>query len=185
MKLNRAIDILSKLRYNASLSVLKTIYHSLFGSHLLYGFQIWRQKNLETQTTFQTLQNRALKKITFKNRRDSAICIYKDLKILNFRDHIAQQNCIFVFSLKQSPQLLFSSKIFHCGHTQHFSTKSASKNILDIPYSQTYSYGTKSVTHSCIKDWNNFERSFPNLFQGRLTYSRIKLVLTNHLLNQY
>ena len=87
MKLNRAIDILSKLRYNASLSVLKTIYHSLFGSHLLYGSQIWRQKNIKTQTTFQTLQNRALKKMTFKNRRDSAICIYKDLKILTYISH--------------------------------------------------------------------------------------------------
>ena len=36
MKLNRAIGILSKLRYNANLSVLKIIYHSLFGSYLLY-----------------------------------------------------------------------------------------------------------------------------------------------------
>ena len=44
------------------------------------------KKTLKTQTTFQTLQNRALKKSTFKKRRDFAICIYKDLKIL-FRDH--------------------------------------------------------------------------------------------------
>ena len=29
MKLNRAIGIFSKLRYNANLSVLKIIYHSL------------------------------------------------------------------------------------------------------------------------------------------------------------
>ena len=40
MKLNRAIGILSKLRYNANLSVLKIIYHSLFGSHLLYESQL-------------------------------------------------------------------------------------------------------------------------------------------------
>ena len=67
MKLNRAIGILSKLRYNANLSVLKIIYYSLFGSHLLYGSHIWEQKTLKTQTMFQILQNRALKKITFKN----------------------------------------------------------------------------------------------------------------------
>ena len=41
MKLNRAIGILSKLRCNANLSVLKIIHHSLFGSHLLYGSQLW------------------------------------------------------------------------------------------------------------------------------------------------
>ena len=173
MKLNRAIGILSKLRYNANLSVLKIIYHSLFGSRLLYGSQLWGQKTLKTQTTFQALQNRALEKITFKKRKDSATCIYKDLKIL------------IVFSLEQNPQLLSSFKIFHCGHTHNYSTRSANKNILDIPYSQTYTYGTKSVMHSCIKDWNNFKRSFPKLFQGQLTYPRIKSVLTNHLPNQY
>ena len=80
MKLNCAIGILSKLRYNANLSVLKIIYRSLFGSHLLYWSKIWGQKNLKTQTTFQTLQTRALKKITFKKRRDSATCIYKRSK---------------------------------------------------------------------------------------------------------
>ena len=164
---------------------MKIIYHSLFGSYLLYGSQIWGQKNLETQTTFQTLQNRALKKITFKKRRDSTTCIYKDLKILKFRDHITQQNCLFVFSLEQNPQLLSSFKIFHCGHAHNYSTRSASKNILDILYSQTYTYGTKLVVRSCIKDWKNFKRSFPNLFKDQLTYSRIKSVLTNHLLNQY
>ena len=120
-----------------------------------------------------------------KKHRDSATCIYKDLKILKFRDHITQQNCLFVFLLEQNPQLLSSFKISDCGHTHNYSAGSANKNILDIPYSQTYTYGTKSVMHSCIKDWNNFKRSFPKLFQGQLTYPRIKSVLTNHLLNQY
>ena len=101
---------------------------------------------------FSNITNCTLKKITLKKRRDSAICISKDLKILKFIDHIRQQNCLFVFSLEQNPQLLPSFKVFHCGHTHNYSTRSANKNILDIPYSQTYTYGTKSVMHSCIKD---------------------------------
>ena len=87
-------------------------------------FTLWvpnmGQRNLKTQTTFQTLQNRALKKITFKKRRDSATCIYKDLKILKFRGHITQKNSLFVFPLEQNPQLLSSFKIFHCGHTHNY-----------------------------------------------------------------
>ena len=51
-KLNCAIGILIKLKYNANLSVLKIIYHSLFGFHLLYGSQIWEQKNLKTDYYF-------------------------------------------------------------------------------------------------------------------------------------
>ena len=105
-----------------------------------------------------------LRKLPLKKRRDSAMCIYKDLKILKLKDHITQQNRLFVFSLEQIPQLLPSFKIFHCGHTHNYSARSTSKNILDIPYSQTYTYGTKSVMHSCTKDWNSFKRSFPKLF---------------------
>ena len=40
MKLNHAIGIFSKLRYNATLSVLQIIYHPLFGSHLIYGLNM-------------------------------------------------------------------------------------------------------------------------------------------------
>ena len=132
MKLNRAIGILSNLRYNANLSVLKIIHYlaSIYFIAPKYGGEsLWRQ------TTFQTLQNRALKKIIIKKRRDSATCIYKDLKRIKFKDHITQQNRFFVFV--QNAQLLSSFKIFHCGHTRNYAIRSASKKILDIPYSQT------------------------------------------------
>ena len=69
-------------------------------------------KDPKDRDIFQSLQNRALKKIDFKKHKDSATCIYKDLKILKFRDHTTQQNCLFVFSLEQNPQLLSSFKIF-------------------------------------------------------------------------
>ena len=47
-------------------------------------------KDPKDRDIFQSLQNRALKKIDFKKHKDSATCIYKDLKILKFRDHITQ-----------------------------------------------------------------------------------------------
>ena len=62
MKLNQAIGILSKLRYQANIDILKTVYHSLFGTHLIYACQLWGQSNKETQNKFRTLQNRSLKK---------------------------------------------------------------------------------------------------------------------------
>ena len=62
IKLNRAIGILSKLRHNSDLDILKMTYHSLFGSHLLYACQLWRQKNQTSLNQIQILQNRPLKK---------------------------------------------------------------------------------------------------------------------------
>ena len=44
-KLNQTTGILSKLRYNTSVRILKIVYHSLFGSHLQYGAQLWGQGN--------------------------------------------------------------------------------------------------------------------------------------------
>ena len=65
-KLNQTTGILSKLRYNTSLPILKIIYHSLFGSHLQYGAQLWGQENCANRNNIQKLQNRALRKITFR-----------------------------------------------------------------------------------------------------------------------
>ena len=86
MRLNCAIGMLRKIRINANFHILKTAYHSLFESHLQYGTQLWGQKNNETITTFQKLQNRALRKITFKKRRDHISCVCKECKILKFPD---------------------------------------------------------------------------------------------------
>ena len=41
-KLNQTNRI---LRYNMSLPILKIVYHSLFGSHLQYGAQLWGKGN--------------------------------------------------------------------------------------------------------------------------------------------
>ena len=63
MRLNRVICILNKLG-----SDTKTAYHSLFESHLQYSSQLWGQKNNETTATFQTFQNRALRKIKLQKK---------------------------------------------------------------------------------------------------------------------
>lgn len=61
IKLNRAIEIFRKLRYQANFHKLKLVYHFLFATHLFYACQLWGQNEKETQNQFRTLQNRALK----------------------------------------------------------------------------------------------------------------------------
>ena len=56
VKLNRAIGILSKIRYNANPTILKVVYHSLLGSNLLYGAQFWGKTNLANPSSIQVLQ---------------------------------------------------------------------------------------------------------------------------------
>ena len=85
-KLNQTIGILSKLRHKTSLPIFKIVYHSLFGLNLQYDAQLWGQGNFVNQNNIQNLQNRALRKITFKKVHDPVNPLYKDLKLLKFND---------------------------------------------------------------------------------------------------
>ena len=78
------------------------VYHPLLGSHLLYGAQLWGQGNCVNQNNIQNLQNRALRKITFKKFHDPVNPLYKDLKILKFKDLLHLQNCLFVLQIEQN-----------------------------------------------------------------------------------
>ena len=98
-KLKQTIGIFSKLRHNTSLPILKINYLSLFGSHLQYGAQLWGQGNCVNQNNIQNLQNRALRKITFKKFHDPVNPLYKDLKILKFKDLLHLPNCLFVLQI--------------------------------------------------------------------------------------
>ena len=40
-KLNRASSILAKLRHHLPSDILKTVYYSLFDTHLCYACQVW------------------------------------------------------------------------------------------------------------------------------------------------
>ena len=42
-KLSRSIGLLSKVRYYVPKHFLRTIYHSIFNSHLIYASEIWRE----------------------------------------------------------------------------------------------------------------------------------------------
>ena len=57
LKAEPNIGILSKLGCNKSLPILKIVYHSLFGSHLQYGTQLWGQGNwVNNKITFKTFR---------------------------------------------------------------------------------------------------------------------------------
>ena len=147
-KLNQTTGILSKLRYNTSLPILKIIYHSLFGSHLQYGAQLWGQGNCVNQNIIQNLQNQALRKITFKKFHDPVNPLYKDLKILKFKDLLHLQNCLFVLQIEQNQTLAKSFvTLKHCGDNHNYQTRASTKRILDIPLYKTSTYGTHSALY--------------------------------------
>ena len=114
-------------------------YHSLFCSHLLYGSQLWGQSNITNQNKIKKLQNRALRKILFKKKKQDYISqAYKELKILKFPDFLYLQNCLFMSQIEINQRLANSFvDLKHCDDNHTYLTKSRAKGLLDIPFVNT------------------------------------------------
>ena len=70
-QLNRAIDLLAKIRYYIPKFLLRTLYYILFNSHLIYACQIWRQKETMVRKILQ-LKNQVMRIINFKTNNHPA-----------------------------------------------------------------------------------------------------------------
>ena len=97
-KLNKATGRLSKVRHNAPKCLLKTIYYSLFNSHLLYASQICGQIKTKLFQEVVKLQNKAIRIINFLPFNSSNINkTYNSLKIPKLPDCISLQNSFYLF----------------------------------------------------------------------------------------
>ena len=84
---NRAIGLLPKVRYYTPKFLLKTIYYSLFNSHLIYASQIWGQIKTKLFEEVVKLQNKAIRIINFLPFNSTNINkTYNDLKIFKLPD---------------------------------------------------------------------------------------------------
>ena len=70
------------------------IYYGIFSSLLTYGSQIWGQHNGIVKK-LQTLQNKALRLMTFSPFRSTATPLFKQCNILKIADNISLQNFLF------------------------------------------------------------------------------------------
>ena len=95
-KLNRAVGLLSKIRHYTPKPLLRTIYYSLFNSHLIYAWQMWGQSKTELFKKIQKLQDKAVRIINFLPNTALVSEIYKTTKILKLSNYISLQNALLV-----------------------------------------------------------------------------------------
>ena len=75
-KLSRSIGLLSKVRYYVPKHLLRTIYHSVFNSHLIYACEIWGQNKSHYFKKLLRLQEGTLRIIDFKPQTSPSDCIF-------------------------------------------------------------------------------------------------------------
>ena len=155
-KLNRANGILAKLRHHLPFDILKTVYYSLFDTHLHYACQVWGQSNSDILVLVQRAQNKALRITNFKEERHPSEPLLTETKILNLTNIITLNNCMLVFDhLNSSPPAIFDDLLIPFKEQHSHNTRGARKYVLNIPKTKTSFYGSRSVQIKSIKDWNN------------------------------
>ena len=110
-KLSRAVGLLSKIRYYVPKYLLRTIYFSIFISHMVYTCQVWGQNEAKLKQISE-LQDKALRIINFKPKNHPVSELYKSNKILKLTDYIKLLNCIFVKDTLSANQIPIFNNFF-------------------------------------------------------------------------
>ena len=153
--------MLSKIRHYTPRSLLRTIYYSLFNSHLIYACQTWRQSKTELFNKIQKLQDKALCILIFLPTTTLVTEIYKTSKILKLSDCISWQNTLLVkdcFEKQLLQPLLNVSKNTTEPIEQHnSSTRSVSKKFAFVEEANNKSYGIDSIRYQAAIIETNYK----------------------------
>ena len=108
-KFSRFIGLLSKIRYYVPKYLLRTIYFSIFNSHMIYTCQVGDKMK---QKYNNELQDKALRIINFKPKNHLVSELCKSNKILKLTDYIKLLNCMFVKDTLSANQIPIFNNFF-------------------------------------------------------------------------
>ena len=185
-KLKRANGMLSKIRHYVPSDELRSIYHSIFSSHMVYGCQIWGQSYSTHVNKICKLQNRALRIINFANFDADANPLYKRDKILKLRDLIKIQNTLHVHDyLNNSLPDCFQDYYFKMNYLYfNIQTRNSKLGCIFTPSKKTTRYGLKSISQQCIYNWNNITKELKTDLLD-FSHNKLKTILKQHFIQHY
>ena len=160
-KLSRSIGLLSKIRHYVPVHLLRTIYYSIFNSHLIYACEIWgKNQNSLRFTKVTKLQNKALKVINFQSSDSPTGPLYQRNKVLKIADFISYKNALFVRNTlrKKNPQV-FHEMFIMLNQNHTYNTRAATYLFLDIPQVKTTHFRQYSVKFQASETWNSLQRT--------------------------
>ena len=139
--------------------VLKTLYYSLFNSHLSYGLSTWGSNVSDTQMHgLQVLQNRILWIIASVSQENPLHCtnIRKSLGILTIKDQLKVQisSIMWDYDHESLPSHL-KSFFLRSSDVHNYNTRSASRGNLYFTKTNSTSYGIKSLKIQGVKILND------------------------------
>ena len=186
VKLRNTNGALSKIRHVADEFVLKSVYNSLFVSHLSYACQTWAQCiNLKYSRIFK-LQKAALRILTFSDFQAPSKPLFLQLNLLYFSDLVKLRNILLVHDIlnAQSPTDItdtYSLKGYDASHN----TRGRSLGLLAKPQCRTTKFGLNSVTYQSILNWNDLQSHYKEINLSLISRSKLQNLAFNYFLQQY
>ena len=95
-KLNRSNSMLSKIRHYVDLNTTRSLYFSIFSSHISYCCQVWGQNGNPHLNRILSIQRSALRIINFMPFRSDVYFMFRSLNIPLFSNLVRISNVMFV-----------------------------------------------------------------------------------------
>ena len=183
-RLSRAAGMLCKIRHYVDFDTLKMVYYGIFASILNYGSLIWGQHS-RIVNRLQTIQDRAIRYMTFKPKRTTPLPLFKKSEILNLQDYIVLQNCLFAHDCinEKLPAPLLDDRIIFVQTSGN--TRAERLNQLVNFRTKTVLYGSNSIKSKAVKAWNDVNVELHHLKLQDESKSICKKRIYDHLLEKY
>ena len=166
-KLSSANFALSRVKNLFPTTIKKTIYNSIFKSHLEYGLPCWGGVKSSKLNPIHILQKKSIRHITGKKSREHTNPLFKSLGMLKVPDLIEYQSSCFMFNYMNKKCPSSFTDFF-----THFRGENRSKNIiLEVPTKQSLAH---FPTYCLPKIWNNLNISYKRLESLRLFKANLK-----------
>ena len=186
IRLRNANGALSKIRHVANKSVLKSVFNSLFISHLNYACQTWAQcVNLNNSRIFK-LQKAALRILTFSDFQTPSQPLFHQLNLLKISDLVKLRNILLVHDIlnEQSPIDITNTYNLR-NYTGTHNTRGKILGLFAKPQCRTSKFGLNSVIYQSILNWNELQYHFKDTNISSISRSQLQRLAFNFYLQQY
>ena len=127
--------------------LLINIYHAIFASHTRYASQVWGLCDNSITHRILTLQNFAMRLITFSGPRNSATPLYAELRILKIFDQVKVSNILYVHKYLNGNLPEDCLRTLKFDKTNHsYGTRGSAIGLLSRPDVNSTNYGLNSFS---------------------------------------
>ena len=171
--IKRYFKIFYNIRRYLNCKQVEILYYSLIYSQIKYGLIIYGFTTKSNMNKLQTLQNKLLKVLTFKDRRYPTNDIHSQLKILKIEDLLYQEKLSFVHNyINDKLPPTFQNYYTEFAMVHNIETRNKNYNFI-IPHHKT-NIGAATIKINGAKIWNNLDTKIKQISNIKIFRKCIK-----------